>query len=97
MAQYYLPSVRLVVWVNNVLILILLPLIRSTARWTALGADILGIITGIWDIVEIVILPPAATMGPAVGLVFASLLALFALRAYFEKPLPIAQVAQIPA
>jgi len=88
MAQYLPASLHLVVWAVNVLILIFLPLVRSTARWTALGAGIVGIIMVIWAVIEIVILPPAATIGPAVGLVFAALFALFALRAYFEKPLP---------
>ena len=87
MAQYYPPSVRLVVWANNVSVIIFLPLVRSTARWTALGAGIVGIIMVMWAVIEIVILPPAATIGPAVNVVFGILFTLFALRAYFEKPL----------
>ena len=70
------------------LILIFLPLVRSAARWTALGAGIAGIIMAIWALIEIVILPRAAMGGPAIGLVLASLFALFSLRAYLEKQLP---------
>jgi hypothetical protein len=87
-AQYLSVSLHLIVWAIMVLNLIFLPLIRSSIRWTALGAGIAGIIMAIWALIEIFfILPPAAMGGPAIGLVFATLLALFALRAYFEKPI----------
>ena len=87
MAQYYPPWVQLVVWAVNVSIIIFLNMVRSTARWTALGAGIVGIIMVIWAVIEIVILPPAATTGPAVNVVFGTLFTIFALLAYFEKPL----------
>ncbi len=87
MALYYPPWVQLVVWAINVSVIIFLPLVRSAARWTTLGAGIVGIIMVIWAVVEIVILPPTVTFGPAVNVVFGALFALFALRAYFEKPL----------
>ena len=87
--EKYLPaSLHLVVWAIIVLIVIFLPLVRSAARWTALGAGIAGIIMVAWAVIEIVILPPAAMGGPAVEVVLGVLFALFALRAYFEKPLP---------
>ena len=70
------------------LILIFLPLVRSAARWTALGAGIAGIIMAAWALIEIVSLPRAAMGRPTVGLVLASLFTLFSLRAYFEKQLP---------
>jgi hypothetical protein len=87
MAHYYPPWVKLVVWAINVSVLIFLPLERSSARWTGLGAGIVGIIMATWAVTEIVILPPAATIGPAVNVIFGALFALFALRAYFEEPL----------
>ena len=88
MAQYYPPWVQLVVWAVNVSIIVFLTLIKSTARWTALGAGVVGIIMVMWAVIEIVILPPAARFGPAVNVVFGALFALFSLRAYFEKPPP---------
>ena len=88
MAQYVPASLHLVVWAVNVLILIFLPLVRSTARWTALGAGIVGIIMVMWAMTEIVTLPQLPTTGPGLEVVFAAIFALFALRAYFEKPLP---------
>jgi nicotinamide riboside transporter PnuC len=88
MTQYYPPWVQLVVWAINVSIIIILTLIRGTARWTALGAGIVGIIMVIWAVIEIVILPPAVAFGPAVNVVFGALFAFFTLRAYFEKPPP---------
>ena len=87
MTQYYPPLVKLVVWAVNVSVISFLTLVRSTARWTALGAGIVGIIMVIWAVIEILILPPAAMIGPAVNVVFGTLFALFAWRAYFEKPL----------
>jgi uncharacterized protein YhhL (DUF1145 family) len=89
MAQYLPASLQLELWAVNVLILIFLPLVRSTIRWTALGAGIAGIIMIIWVGIEIVILPGfLATRAPVLEVVFAGIFALFALRAYFEKPLP---------
>ena len=72
-------------WVVAVLVLIFIPLIRGVARWTALGAGIVGIIVMIFDLVSLTILPPAIAYGPIVGLVFAALFAFFAFRAYLEK------------
>ncbi len=88
MAQYLPTSLHYVVWAVSALILFFLPLVRSTARWTALGAGIAGIIMVVWAVIEIVIMPRAAIGGPALGIVFAALLATFALRAYFEKTSP---------
>ena len=69
-----------------ILVLIFIPLIRGDARWTALGAGIVGIIAVLVDAVELTIISPAAVYGPLVGVVFAALLAFFAFRAYLEKP-----------
>jgi nicotinamide riboside transporter PnuC len=74
-------------WVLAVLVLIFIPLIRGVARWTALGAGIVGIIVVIFDLVSLTIVPPAIAYGPIIGLIFAALFAFFAFRAYLEKPL----------
>ncbi len=85
MAQYYPPWVQLVVWAVNVSVITFLPLVRSTTRWTALGAGIVGTVLVVWAVIEIVSLPPVAAMGPAVNVVFGALFVLFSLRAYIEK------------
>jgi hypothetical protein len=87
-AQYLSASFQLVLGAVTLLILIFIPLVRRTARWTALGAGIAGIIMVIWVVIEIVTLPQLATRAPVLEVVFAGMFALFALRAYFEKPLP---------
>ena len=84
-AQYLPAYLRFPAWVLIVLILIFIPLVRGVARWTALGAGIMGTIGVIWFLVELTILPPSAAYGPAVGLVFAALFAFFSFRAYLEK------------
>jgi len=47
-AQYLSASFQLVLGAVTLLILIFIPLVRSTTRWTALGAGIAGIIMVIW-------------------------------------------------
>lgn len=84
-AQYIPADLHFPLWVLTVLILIFIPLVRGVARWTALGAGIVGTIGVIWFLVELTILPPSAAYGPVVGLVFAALFAFFAFRAYLEK------------
>ena len=84
-AQYIPADLHFPLWVLTVLILIFIPLVRGVARWTALGAGIVGTIGVIWFLVELTILPPGAAYGPVVGSVFAALFAFFAFRAYFEK------------
>jgi len=84
-AQYIPAHLHFPLWVLAVLILIFIPLVRGVARWTALGAGIMGIIGVIWFLFELTILPPGAAHGPVVGLVFAALFAFFAFRAYLEK------------
>lgn len=84
-AQYLPAYLRFPAWVLLVLILIFIPLVRGVARWTALGAGIVGTIGVIWFLVELTILPLSAAYGPVVGLVFAALFSFFAFRAYLEK------------
>ena len=83
-ARYY-PEALLVEWGLGVLLLVFIPLVRGVARWTALGAGIVGIIWAVWAALGLVTLPTEAVHAPAVGLVFAALFAFFAFRAYLEK------------
>ena len=84
-AQYIPVKFHSLVWIFTVLILIIIPLIRGVARWTALGAGIVGIILAIWILFELTFLPPAAMFGPVLGLVLTALFAFFSFRAYIEK------------
>jgi len=85
-AQYIPASVHLLEWALAVLVLIFIPLVRGTTRWTALGAGIVGIIMAIWAISGFFVVPPGAAFAPAAELVFTALFAFFAFRAYREKP-----------
>jgi hypothetical protein len=61
-------------------------LVRGVARWTALGAGIVGIIVIVWDLVNLtIIMPLNAAFGPGLGLVFTALFSYFAFRSYVEK------------
>jgi hypothetical protein len=84
-AQHVPVKFHFLVWILTVLILIFIPLVRGTARWTALGAGIAGIILVIWILFELTFLPPAAMFGPILGLVLAVFFAFFSFRAYLEK------------
>jgi len=84
-AQYLPAYLHFPFWVLAVLILIFIPLVRGVARWTALGAGVMGTIGVIWFLVTTTIMPLSAAYGPVVGLVFAALFAFFSFRAYFEK------------
>jgi hypothetical protein len=84
--RQYLPDyLHFPAWMLIVLILIFIPLVRGVARWTALGAGIVGTIGVVWFLFEMTIVPLSAAYGPAVGLVFAALSSFFAFRAYLEK------------
>jgi len=85
-ARYVPTSVHLLEWPLIVLVLIFIPLVRGTTRWTALGAGIVGIIWLIWGVLGLSVIPPGAVYGPVAQLVFAALFAFFAFRAYREKP-----------
>jgi hypothetical protein len=84
-AQYLADYLHFPAWVLIVLILIFIPLVRDVARWTALGAGIMGTIGVIWFLFELTIVPLSAAYGPVIGLVFAALFSFFAFRAYLEK------------
>lgn len=83
-AQYVPAYLHFPLWVVMVLILIFIPLIRGVARWTALGAGIVGIIGVISFLYELTVITRSAAFGPAVALVLSVLFAFFAFRAYFE-------------
>jgi hypothetical protein len=84
--EQYLPDyLHFPVWIVIVLILIFIPLVRSVARWTALGAGSVGTIGVIWFLYELTIMPLSVAYGPIAGLVFAALSAFFAFRACLEK------------
>jgi len=87
-ARYVSTTALLLDWAFAVLVLIFIPLVRGTTRWTALGAGIVGIIRAIFAILAIFVVPLGAAFAPATELVFSVLLAFFAFRAYREKPLP---------
>jgi len=84
-AQYLPVHLHFPAWVLLVLILIFIPLVRGIARWTALGAVIVGVIGVIWFLYELTILPLSAAYGPAIGVAFVDLFSFFAFRAYLEK------------
>ncbi|MCW4033259.1 MAG: hypothetical protein NWF08_07715 [Candidatus Bathyarchaeota archaeon] len=83
-AQYVPAYLHFPLWVVMVLILIFIPLVRGGARWTVLGAGIVGIVGVISFLYELTVITPSAAFGPTLALVFSALFALFAFRAYFE-------------
>jgi hypothetical protein len=83
-AEYLPDYLHFPIWVLMVSILIFIPLVRGVARWTALGAGIVGTIGVVWFLVELTIVPLSAAYGPGVGLVFVALFTFFAFRAYRE-------------
>ena len=84
-AEQYVPAyLHFPLGVVMVLILIFTLLIRVVARWTALGAGIMGVVGVISFLYELTVITPSAAYGPAVASVFMALFAFFAFRAYFE-------------
>ena len=78
----------IIIWegfVNTLLVLIFTPLVMSKARWTALGATIVGIISAIAHILGLFTLPMSKAYGPIMSIVLALLFTYFAFRAYKEK------------
>ena len=72
-------------FVTSLLVLIFTPVVMLKARWTALGAMIVGVINIIKDILGVVMMPPSLAFGPAVAIVLMLLFTYFSLRAYQEK------------
>jgi hypothetical protein len=86
-AQYLPDYLHFPSWILFVSLLVFTTLVRGAARWTALGAGIVGVIGVIWMFVEAtIIMSPSAWYGPGVGLVFVALFTFFSFRAYLEKP-----------
>jgi peptidoglycan/LPS O-acetylase OafA/YrhL len=85
-AKYATSQQQLIDFVLGVLVLVFIPLVRGAARWTALGAGIVGIIWVLGTLYSLVILPIEASYGPAVQLIFSALFAFFSFNAYREKP-----------
>ena len=76
------------VWMNfivTLLVLIFIPLVMLKARWTALGAMIVGVIRIVLEIAAMTNLPTSAMYGPVVALIVALLFTYFSLRAYQQK------------
>jgi uncharacterized BrkB/YihY/UPF0761 family membrane protein len=77
-----------VIWegfVNALLVLIFTPLVMSKARWTALGATVVGVVSSIAHILGLVTFPMSVTYGPIVAIVLALLFTYFSFRAYKQK------------
>lgn len=85
-AKYMTSEEMLIGWVFGVLVLVFIPLLlRSAARWTALGAGIVGIIWVLVSLLNMTMLPVGALYGPILDLVFSVLLTYFSFAAYLEK------------
>jgi hypothetical protein len=84
-AKYVTSEEQMVGWVFLVLVLVFIPLVRGAARWTALGAGIVGIILVVVALLELTMLPIEALYGPILSLVFSALFTYFSFSAYREK------------
>jgi len=87
-AGYFIGLSASTLWIDfitTLLVLIFTPAVMSKARWTALGAMIVGVINVIKDILGIVIVPTSKAFGPAGGAVLALLFTYFSFRAYQQK------------
>ena len=75
-------------WANFIavsLVLIFTPLVMLKARWTALGAMIVGVIRIMMEIGGMIMLPSSLLYQPIVGLIVALFLTYFSYRAYKQK------------
>jgi hypothetical protein len=72
-------------FINTLLVLIFTPLVMSKARWTALGATIVGAISTIAHLLGLVTLPMNMSYGPIVSIILALLFTYFSYRAYKQK------------
>ena len=83
-----LAGYSIIIWegfVNTLLVLIFTPLVMSKARWTAIGATIVGIVSAIAHILGLVTLPMSKAYGPVISIVLALFFAYFSYRAYKQK------------
>jgi hypothetical protein len=77
-----------ILWMEFVTLLLLLiftPAVMFKARWTALGAVIVGVIRIIWDILGLASFHASLLYGPAVALVLVLFFTYFAFRGYQQK------------
>lgn len=72
-------------FITTLLVLIFTPAVMSKARWTALGAVIVGAIDLIKDIGGLVIAPTSMAYGPAGALFLALVFTYFSFQAYRQK------------
>lgn len=86
LAVGYPASVIWIAFVANLLVLIFTPAVMSKARWTALGAVVVGVIAILAGILGLVVLYGSmAVIGPIVAIVLALLFTYFSFRAYKQK------------
>ena len=84
----FLVGYPILIWegfVNTLLVLIFTPLVMSKARWTALGATIVGVISAIAHLLGLATLPMNMAYGPIVSIILALLFTYFSYRAYKQK------------
>jgi len=87
-AGYFIGLSASTVWIDfitTLLVLIFTPAVMSKARWTALGAVVVGAINVIKDIGGLIIAPLSMAYGPAVALVLALVFTYFSFQAYRQK------------
>lgn len=85
---FFIGLTAFILWMEFVAFLLLLiftPAVMVKARWTALGAAIVGVIRIIWDILGLVSFPASLLYGPAVALALVLFFTYFAFRAYQQK------------
>jgi hypothetical protein len=76
------------IWTDSIttlLMLIFTPAVMLKARWTALGAVIVGVIRIVREIAALTMVPTSLVYAPVVALVLALLFTYFSFRAYQEK------------
>lgn len=87
-AGYFIGLSASTVWIDfitTLLVLIFTPAVMSKARWTALGAVVVGAINVIKDIGGLIIAPLSMAYGPAGALVLALVFTYFSFQAYRQK------------
>ncbi len=84
----FLVGYPILVWegfVNTLLVLIFTPLVMLRARWTALGATIVGVMSTTAHLLGLVTLPMNMAYGPIVSIILSLLFTYFSYRAYKQK------------
>jgi hypothetical protein len=73
------------VFLTTVPVLVFTPAVMSKARWTAIGATIVGVINLVSAILGLPLTPMSLIYGPAVAVVLGALFTYFSFRAYQQK------------